>query len=112
MCSILFDTLKLNRNLISIVREYLIQHENRFNLIDNVEFLEKYYLLQMKKRFPQEEYPIHVSNYYHNSFIKFKIENLEELLRTDPIFTGNQHIFNYIRYNLRNELDFFLSCSV
>ena len=112
MCSILLDNYKINRNLILIVREYLLPHENRNLFIDNIEFLEKYYLLQMKKRFPQEEYTIHVSNYYHNKFIKFKIENFEEILRTDPIFTENQHIINYIRYNQYNQIDFFLSCSV
>lgn len=103
MCSIIVN--KINKDLISIIREYLLPlnvkekysevisvrvlHE-RFN--DNLsELLRKCYLFKMKRRFPQKEYIVD----RYNQMI-FSIPNLSDIRDNDHIFTENTHINSYI----------------
>jgi|SRR5271156_1755011 len=92
---------KINKNLISIVSEYLLPIKNEYkkiyskaisveNYISN-EFTKQCYLLQMKRRFPQPHY--NLSSKYR---ITFHIPNLYRIRNSDPIFLKNKYIGYYI----------------
>lgn len=116
MCSIL-DNIIL-KDLTSIVREYLLPNKNKYDIVSEyyiLEFMNKYYLLQMKRLYPQKEYIIHNSNYYHSQLIKFNVsDNFEKLqYMINNIFPKfDYYMFpefdNHVRYNSNTDLDFFL----
>jgi len=100
MCSIIFNHNKINRNLISIIGEYLlISNENVKNNYSKLtefkdsysDFLKQYYLILMKRRFPQKDYKID-----NEGIIIFNIENVYKIIFKDPIYTENYHIKEYI----------------
>src|SRR5271156_1189930 len=99
MCSIIPD--KINKYLTNIVREYLlINKETVIKNYSNIHlpeyegklpyFLERCYLLQLKRTFPQPHYHL------KNNYIKFYIPNLQTLIENHYIFTKNEYIYYYI----------------
>ena len=122
MCSILFNNYKVNKNLISIIREYLLPHlDDNKSLYSTTlkSYMKKIYptfylqnqcfLNKMKRRFPQKHYNIIYDNFLSYSYIKFSIENLKNIRNKDPIFTDNKKIDLHIISNIyKNEIDFIL----
>ena len=119
MCSILANNYKVNKNLISIVREYLLPHENNNKFLYSItlnkfvkyiypnEFLKKYYFLQMKRRFPQKHYYINLS-LENKRFVNFHIPNVEEV-RSSEFFIKNKWIEYHIQIDLlENNVMFYL----
>jgi|SRR5271156_290702 hypothetical protein len=119
MCSILFNNYKVNKNLISIVKEYLLSNldDNKSlysttlksymkNIYPN-EFLKKYYFLQMKRRFPQKHYHINLS-LENKRFVNFYIPNVKNV-RFSEFFIKNIWIQYHIQIDLlENNVAFYL----
>lgn len=117
MCSILSSYYKVNVNLISIIKTYLLpnqdelkiersKHIRRYmNIPYPNEFLRYYYLLQFKRKFPQDNY-----NVINNNHIIFKIDNLIDVYIYDEIFTNNTYITHYTSTDMKNnQIRFHLS---
>lgn len=110
MCSIL----KINKDLISIVRGYLspdikqkykrmLTYTSPLRKI-NI-FSRHYYLYQLKKRFPQKHYKI------RGNIILFEIKNLKNIRCVDPVF-NDINIEHYIHTNLDSDEIYFIMLDI
>lgn len=101
MCSILTNIIK--KDLTSIVRSYLMKNTEKIilNVNEPTEFVNKYFLIKMKRRFPQSHYG--KINTAYNSYIKFNLEpiSIDEFLMIkmyDPLFNKNKLIDNFVSF--------------